>query len=344
VKRTRIKGLRRVLAYLVAVLGVGVAFVARAGLAPLLGDAQPYVTFYLPVIIAAWWGGIGPSLLALALGGLLADYYFVDPHGALWMTHWSEGVATILYVFVGLTTVGFSEAMRRAEGRAEEQARAVREGEAALRASESQLNGIIASAGDAIITIDAAQTIRVFNAEAEAVFGYSADEMIGQPLDALIPERFREAHRGHVRTFGLTDAPTRRMGGERLLAGRRRNGDEFPIEARISQTKIGGRTLSTVVLRDVAERKRTEALIAAHLGALQRLHDITPVSSARGISATFLRAWSTRRWRRRVPTSGTSSYWTRPRDIWRSLPTAGSSRSSWTSSAPCRTTRWRVGR
>src|SRR5262249_30678308 len=107
-----------------------------------------------------------------------------------------------------------------------------------------QLKGIIASATDAIITIDANRKIIVFNIGAEVVFGY---------------ERFREVHRRHVEAFGLTGISTRAMGGERVLARLRRDGDEFPVEARISQVEAGGQKLYTVILRDITQRQRAEA-------------------------------------------------------------------------------------
>jgi len=94
----------------------------------------------------------------------------------------------------------------------------------ALRDSEARLKGIIASATDAIIAIDADQKIALFNAAAETTFGYSADEIMGQPLDRLIPEQFREAHRRHIETFGMTGVSARQMGrgtGARWLEAQR---------------------------------------------------------------------------------------------------------------------------
>jgi PAS domain S-box-containing protein len=129
----------------------------------------------------------------------------------------------------------------------------------ATRAAEARLRAVVTSATDAIITIDVEQKIRLFNAGAEAIFGYSADQMIGRSLDQLLPERFRGIHRGHVDTFGRTGVSVREMGGERVLTGLRRDGDEFPIEARISQVEVEGQKLYTVILRDITERQRAEA-------------------------------------------------------------------------------------
>jgi PAS domain S-box-containing protein len=130
--------------------------------------------------------------------------------------------------------------------------------EEALRASEARLKGIISSAMDAIVTIDAEQRITLFNAAAEQMFRCSAAEMIGQPLDRLIPERFRQVHRAHVRTFGETGVTTRIMGAHCPLVAVRADGEEFPMEATISQVVVAGQKLFTVILRDVTQRQRAE--------------------------------------------------------------------------------------
>lgn len=130
--------------------------------------------------------------------------------------------------------------------------------EAALRASEAKFSGILAIAADAIVTVDESQRIVHFNTGAEQIFGYSAHEMMGQPLDLLLPERTRAAHRGYVADFGQTAESARRMGHRREVAGRRRNGEEFPAEASISKLHTADGLLYTAVVRDVTERKRAE--------------------------------------------------------------------------------------
>jgi len=133
--------------------------------------------------------------------------------------------------------------------------------EQALRDSQARLTNIIATAMDAIITIDNEQKILLFNAAAEKMFGYSVEETVGQPLDMLLPERFRVNHRKHIERFGRTGVTNRTMGKLGTLYGMRSNGQEFPIEASISQVDVGGGTLYTVILRDVSERVEAEAKI-----------------------------------------------------------------------------------
>jgi PAS domain S-box-containing protein len=127
-----------------------------------------------------------------------------------------------------------------------------------LARSEARMRGILDSAMDAIITVDERQHVVLFNEAAERVFGCPRREALGAPLSWFIPERFRASHADYVRRFGETGATTRRMGAQTVVTGLRRNGEEFPIEASISQITEGGHKFFTVILRDVSERHRAE--------------------------------------------------------------------------------------
>jgi PAS domain S-box-containing protein len=115
-------------------------------------------------------------------------------------------------------------------------------------------------ATDAIVSVDSAQRIVLFNRGAEQIFGYTAREILGQPLDLLLPKRFAEVHRHHVQAFGQAAEPARPqvMGHQREVVGRRKNGSEFPAEASIVKLIHHEQTSYTVILRDVSERKRRE--------------------------------------------------------------------------------------
>jgi two-component system, cell cycle sensor histidine kinase and response regulator CckA len=131
--------------------------------------------------------------------------------------------------------------------------------DAAQGETERRLAGVIASAMDAIITVDEDQRIVVFNAAAERTFGTPAAQALGERLDRFLPERFRAAHRDHVTVFGRTNVTRRTMGHLQSLFGLRASGEEFPIEASISQVEVGGKKLFTVILRDITEKRRAEA-------------------------------------------------------------------------------------
>ncbi len=130
----------------------------------------------------------------------------------------------------------------------------------ALEQHEALLGSIVNSVKLAVITVDEAQTIVVFNPEAEVIFRCSATQALGESLDCFIPVKSRAAHRALVANYDGSsgDHGSRTMGGERILTGLRADGEEFPIEASISIAAVGGRKLYTVILRDVTERKRMQ--------------------------------------------------------------------------------------
>jgi two-component system sensor histidine kinase UhpB len=127
--------------------------------------------------------------------------------------------------------------------------------------NEARMMGIIRSSMEAIVTIDDSQCIVIFNPMAEQLFGCSAMDAIGTSLSRFIPERFRAAHESHVHQFGVTGVSDRQMGKQRVLFGLRTNGEEFPIEASISQISDGSGKLYTVMLRDVTERLKAESAL-----------------------------------------------------------------------------------
>ena len=130
--------------------------------------------------------------------------------------------------------------------------------EAALNESESRLAGVIASAMDAIITVDEQQCVVLFNRAAEKMFRCLEHEAMGQPITRFIPQRFHAGHAAHIRKFGEEGITNRAMGAQNVLWGLRADGQEFQIEASISQVVAGGKKLFTVILRDVTERKQAE--------------------------------------------------------------------------------------
>src|SRR5262245_52401718 len=95
-----------------------------------------------------------------------------------------------------------------------------------LRKSEEWLEKILSIADDAIISMDEAQRIVLFNEGAEKAFGYAASEVLRQPLDMLMPARFREAHGQHVRCFGAGTQSARRMGERQEIFAQRKDGTE----------------------------------------------------------------------------------------------------------------------
>ncbi len=148
-----------------------------------------------------------------------------------------------------------------------------REVEEKLLLSQLRLDGIIQSAMDAIITVDQDNRVVLFNQAAEQMFGCPAHEAVGQSLDRFLPARFRESHHHHMQTFGQSGVTSRKMGILGTVAGLRSSGEEFPIEAAISHNTVEGKKFYTVILRDIAERKKLEEQLrrterVAELGTL----------------------------------------------------------------------------
>ncbi len=127
----------------------------------------------------------------------------------------------------------------------------------AQRDSQLQLAGLIDSALEAIISIDAQGRIVLFNPAAEEIFGYSSDEVLGRPVELLLPQRYRQIHTILVQEF-ITGSDSKRMMCD-CTYGLRANGEEFPLEASILKYEVAGKTLCTIMLRDISPRVQAEA-------------------------------------------------------------------------------------
>ncbi|HVH13594.1 MAG TPA: PAS domain S-box protein, partial [Longimicrobium sp.] len=149
--------------------------------------------------------------------------------------------------------------------------------EEALRASEAKFSGIISISSDAIVSVDEEQRIVHFNKGAEAVFGWRQDEIVGQPLDVLIPAAVRDRHAEHLRRFAAGPVVAKRMGERQEIFGVRKDGEQFPAEASISRLELGAQRLFTAVLRDVTERKTAERALAE---ALDQAREATAAAQA----------------------------------------------------------------
>ena len=200
----------------------------------------------------------GAAAAATALVGLLALNAFAFVHGL--ESPWLLGgviIADMLVIGVGILLA--AREVLLAEHRTEE--------------SQAQLAAIVDSAMDAIITVDEAQNVVVFNRAAEQIFRCTRSEALGGPLERFLPPRFRAAHRGHIEHFARTGVTSRRMGDVTQLWGLRADGEEFPLEASISQSgEASERPLYTVILRDITLRKQAEteaARIRGELGEAQ---------------------------------------------------------------------------
>ena len=172
--------------------------------------------------------------------------------------------ALVFVLFAGVFIQRALAKLRDATFLAEQRAAELQDSQQALQRQVEQTNRgraqvsrLLAEAPDAMVAINESGQVMLFNALAESVFGYTAREMLGKPIELLLPERFRSPHEGHRRGF-FADPRPRLMGEGLDLFARRKDGTEFPVDVRLSpiDTDMGILVLSTI--RDLTERLRAQ--------------------------------------------------------------------------------------
>ena len=229
-------------------------FVVLAIQAAVWSMLQPFswFLFVAGVFLSSWIGGRLAGLLATASSAALVWFFFLSPGGTFAKFAQSYVVSLVLFLMLGVLFSLFHDRFSRAQ-------RAARAAHDALRASEAKFAGILSTVFDAILSVDEEQRIVLCNEAAADLFGYTRDELLGNPVTLLMPERFRAGHEQHVRSFAAGPVMARIM-SERpaAIVGLRKSGEEFPAEASISKLELDGRRFFTVVLRDVTVQRRLE--------------------------------------------------------------------------------------
>jgi two-component system, sensor histidine kinase PdtaS len=133
-----------------------------------------------------------------------------------------------------------------------------------LAESSAAMQALLASAPDAIFVVDAQGRIALANSEAGRLFGYTLDELYGQPIEMLVPERSRGAHVADRDAYAA-EPRLRPMGAGRALSGRRRDGSELPVEISLSPLQTAGGTFVISIVRDVSEQRAIVARMEASL-------------------------------------------------------------------------------
>src|SRR5215208_6325207 len=182
-----------ILHYGVAVLAVALVLVLRLVLAPLITQQSPFLLLAGAVMIAAWFGGLGPGLLATALGTLVADYFFLPPQGSF-TGPGLHALPLVLFAVQGLVISSLTEALRTARGRAEASALEAESHQESLRRSEERFRALGQHSSDVITVIDAEGTIRYVSPAVERIMGYRPEDLVGKSVFYYVrPDDLEEA-------------------------------------------------------------------------------------------------------------------------------------------------------
>jgi PAS domain S-box-containing protein len=150
--------------------------------------------------------------------------------------------------------------------------------DAALRRSEATGQALLEAASEGIVLINSGGRITLMNTAAERMFGYTDNELLGQPLEILLPERVRGVHVEH-RAGYFAGPRVRPMGTGLDLAGRRKDGTEFPVEISLSYVQLSEGTTAMALITDITERKRVEAELQRQREALYQTEKLAALGT-----------------------------------------------------------------
>lgn len=261
-----------VLRYALAVLAAIAALLLRKALVPLLGEHNPYHIAWLAIVFSAWYCGFWQSLLALGIETLGIWYWILPTSGSWQLTDRNQIYGLVGFALFGslLSILGESyrrtlarniateQRMHRAMAKARDELELrVEERTAELKRAEERFRSLLESAPDAMIVADQNGAILIVNSQAEKIFGYNRDELMGREVETLIPSRFHRRHLQHRK--GFASEPRFRAMGEGLeLYGLHKDGREFPVEISLSPIQTEHGLVFTSAIRDITQRKAVE--------------------------------------------------------------------------------------
>lgn len=207
--------------------------------------SNPFMLAFLAVFVSGWFGGAGPSLLAVIAGALGTDYFFLEPLHLLRVADPQDIARLVLFLLVGcVISLMFRQIGRNRLAREQ------------LAGDAMRLAAIVESSEDAIIGMDLNGIVTSWNAGAERIFGYSEREILGNPVSTLMPKNRRDE---------MTEILSRIRQGERVehfeTIRVKKNGETLPVSLSASPIKDSSGAIvgEAKIARDITEQKRSEA-------------------------------------------------------------------------------------
>jgi PAS domain S-box-containing protein len=151
---------------------------------------------------------------------------------------------------------------------------------------------LLAIAADALVVVDSGLRVVLFSPGAERIFELPRDQILGQPLDRLLPESVREIHRAHIEDFARSGIPALRMNERGCVRARKSDGSEFPAEASIARIEVDGEIYYAAVLRDLSDRERTESELRRSEAELAEAQHLAQIGSWEWEIADDIVRWS----------------------------------------------------
>ena len=241
-----VERLLRVRQYPLAAYGLALAMVALAVFMRWLvgeytGAQIPFITFYPAIIIVALIGGLWPGILATVLSSVAAWYFFI-PSLFAWPGH-REIVELLLFAFISGLDVAIAVLLNKLIER--------------LILQQRNIRVLLEAAPNGFVLVDVSGTIKLVNASAEKLFGYSREELAGKNIEALVPEQYVSEHR-KLRLAYQEKPEIRLMGLGRDLSGKRKDGSEFAVEIGLNPVGRDGRRAILATVMDISTRKQVE--------------------------------------------------------------------------------------
>ena len=257
--------------YVVSLALVVIAFAVRSQLAPTLSGQALYLFLLPPVLIAGVLGGMGPGLLATAV--TLIFHLYVTGEFASLVHVDSPFFAAELWRAAAFTGLGVAmawigELLRRTRRQA--------------AAREAHLQSILDTVPEAMIVIDERGVMHSFSSAAERLFGYAADEVLGENVSMMMPPPYRENHDDYIERY-LRTGEKRIIGTGRVVVGARKDGSIFPMELAVGEMRSDKARFFTGFIRDLTERQEVEARLQelqSELVHISRLTALGEMASA----------------------------------------------------------------